>query len=116
MEYKLADFYDTELEEPTESMVELVREAVFAYEQATDVPLGGIYLVGSLVSEDTSEEGRKDVDLCLEPAGRMSDDQREDLYFTITNHVQETFGERYEVFVAPLLSGRVHLDLTGHFL
>ena len=116
MEYRLADFYDTELEEPTERLVELVREAVFAYEQATDIPLSRVYLVGSIIAEDTSDEGRKDVDLWFEPADDMDEDEREDLYFRITNHLQQTFHERYEAFVAPLNPALAHLDLTGYFL
>jgi predicted nucleotidyltransferase len=117
MNYHLADFYDVDEETPTEDMEDLVRDAITIYDANTSIPLSEIYLVGGLVREDTTYEGRKDVDVAFVPLEPMDDHEQDRLYWMITNHLQQTFGENYEVFVGPLDETRdENIELTSHFI
>jgi len=116
MGYHLGDYYDLDLEEPTGTLDEIMREAIEIYQSNTDVPLRGIYLVGGLANYNTSTTGRKDVDFLFVPQQRLRGQEKDRLYFLLTNHLQDTFAENYEVFVNTLHSSSKALNLTDHYL
>lgn len=115
MEYRLDDFFDNgDLEEPTERLHDVVTAIYDAYLDLTDgiEPLK-IYIVGGIAREDTSEEGRKDVDFLITPRQKMDDLEKETLYFQLTNFAKEYFGENYEVFIGT--TDQEKIDLTELF-
>lgn len=119
--YHLNDFLENgDLEEPTDKLIEVGREMLRLYEEETGENPCGLYLVGGIVREDTSQEGRKDVDFLIESVRQTRPIEESRLYFLLTSSIREIFNENYDVFVGKLEEhedGTIqsHIDVSGHF-
>lgn len=119
--YCLNDFFEKENpKKPTEKLLKAGRKILMQYTAETGELSVRLYLVGGLAREDTSTEGRKDVDFLLVPNQPTHPIEESRLYMLLTAPIREILGEHYDVFVGRLETQKdgtipPHIDITNHF-